>query len=354
MNYCNKKGVVLTATALLMLYCFYLNFIRRYNAAPRSGPASPSMQSVGKNCTEETNVRNELPKCVIDHIQTFVFFLGIGRSGHSIIGSILDSHPHMVVAHEYNLFYHIAHGNIKPTKLNICNALWRNSRESLMDQRHLRPGDVKGLRAKSTTGKGYTLFIDNLYQGKYVDYIDVIGDKKAHGTTLLLDDEPVKWFEIFNGLKSLVATIKAIHAIRNPYDNIATLVMYTFRNDLNFGNAKKHNETFQVDAKVITGVIETYFKRHQAAVEVKRSLNLDVIEIHNKHLISDPRGILLKLCKFLEVTCSNSYLDICSKKIFKTESRTRHMIMWNDKHLKMIQQNIDKYNNLKGYDFDSL
>ena len=62
----------------------------------------------------------------------------------------------------------------------------------------------------------------------------------------------------------------------------------------------------------------------------------------------------MKLCNYLGVTCPNDYLEICSNKIFKSVSRTRHMIKWSDRHINMIQQNIDKYSSLKGYNFDSM
>ena len=32
---------------------------------------------------------------VINHIEKFVFFVGYPRSGHSIVGSLMDAYPHM-------------------------------------------------------------------------------------------------------------------------------------------------------------------------------------------------------------------------------------------------------------------
>ena len=49
-----------------------------------------------------------------------------------------------------------------------------------------------GLRAKTTDSKGYTLFVDGLYQGRYVDHIDVIGDKKGLITVKMLLENPYK------------------------------------------------------------------------------------------------------------------------------------------------------------------
>ena len=157
-------------------------------------------------------VKRELPPSVIDHVKTFVFFLGHSRSGHSIVGSLIDSHPNMVVASEVDVFTRLSDGSLAPIKSEIFNALWSNTREDL----------TNGLKAKSTDGKGYNLFVDGLYEGSYVDHIDVIGDKKGGITTKLLATEPDKWLHVYDILISLNVTIKIIFVVRNPYDNIGT------------------------------------------------------------------------------------------------------------------------------------
>ena len=318
-------------------------------------PSSPSLHTteppqgvslLNRNCTARSNATNELPKCIMDNVKTFVYFVGIGCSGHSIVGSLLDSHPHMVVAHEYNLFYRLAHGQLRLTKPVVFNELWKNTRESLVND---------GVRAKSTHGKGYTLFIDGLYQGRYVDYIEVLGDKKGRGTTEVLDRQPSRWLYIYYTLKSYVTTMKGIHVVRNPYDNIATLV---FSSDNvtreNFGDIKNSNKTFKFESHVITDVVDAYFRLQRAIENGIRTYNLDIIVIHNKDLIVDPKNTLIKLCNFLHVTCSNEYLQICTNKIYKTESKTRHMIEWTNEQLRVIQQNIDKFSWFEGYNFNSL
>ena len=81
---------------------------------------------------------------------------------------------------------------------------------------------------------------------------------------------------------------------------------------------------------------------------------LDVLEVHGKDLITDPKMVLIKLCNFLQVDCPDNFLAICADKIFPKESKTRHQIKWNNKHLSAIKMNIQKYENLHRYlDFDS-
>ena len=291
-------------------------------------------------------VRKELPLSIIDRVNTFVFFLGHGRSGHSIVGSLMDSHPNMVIASEVDVFTKLSDGSLAPTKSEIFNALWISAKEDIM----------YGLRAKSTDGKGYNLFVNGLYEGRYVDRIDVIGDKKGGITTKLLATEPDKWSHVYDILKSLNVSIKVIFVIRNPYDNIGTSLFYGLDSPVSlnkFGGVKESNNTYNFDPSTIQKIIDRYFLYHQAIADAKKKYYLNIIEIHVKDLISDPRGTLLNLCDSLGVTCSDSYLEICSSKIFKTESRTRHLIRWTDEQLTMIQQNIEKYSCLKGYNFYS-
>ena len=362
MNQRVQLGLLLLNFLLVVLLCLYLEIpnqlIERFTGVAATGDAQNASREIPQGLLEKTsgqvekNVKrikenklpSKLPQRVIDRVRTFVFFLGHPRSGHSIVASLMDSHPHVIISHEADVFSKIYRGSLAPTKQEIFNAIWKNTRRTIFS----------GKRAESHDEKGYTLFVDGLYQGRYSDYIDVIGDKKAHVTTMMLLRKPDKWLDVFNTLNSLTETLKVIHVIRNPYDNIATMILYTFNTKREVGDAKQSNLTYKVDSDTIEGQIKLYFLGYKAVIDARKAYNLDLIQIHGKDLISDPRGTLLKLCNDLGVACSNSYLDICSNKVFKTESRTRHKIMWTDRQLRMIQNNIERFSSLRGYNFDSM
>ena len=53
----------------------------------------------------EVRYRSETrPRSVINHVNCFLFFVGYARSGHSIIASMLDTHPNVVIPNEYAQF----------------------------------------------------------------------------------------------------------------------------------------------------------------------------------------------------------------------------------------------------------
>ena len=336
--------------ALLLLFipailCFgIITIINYFPAKNNELPAlyqHSEITSLRKQGVRSTPVKNQpqLPQFVIDRIKTFVFFLAYAHSGHSIVGSLMDSHPHIVISHEVDVFNKLSEGKLSPTKQGIFNAMWRNTMQTI----------IHGHRAENV--KGYNLLVDGLYQGKYIDHIDVIGDKKGGGTIHLLLQKPEEWSRVYDILKSLNVKLKAIQVYRNPYDIIATTLLLKSTRYTKFASMKDSNVTRQYRS---AQVIEDYFLHHNAIINAKKMYNLDLIEIHGKDLISDPRGTLLKLCNHVGVNCSNKYLDICSNKVFKNESRTRRLIKWTDHQLEMIQQNIDKCSDLKGYSFDSL
>ena len=148
--------------------------------------------------------------------------------------------------------------------------------------------------------------------------------------------------------------MKVFHVIRNPYDNIATIILVATMGEEKLGKFKKSNKTIKVNSDLVELQIEMYFALHKAIVDATKAYDLDVIEIHGKDFISDPKGTLLKICNFLGVICYKNYLEICNNKMYKSESRTRHMLEWTSEQLQMIQQNIDEHSNLKGYNFHSV
>ena len=160
-----------------------------------------------------------LPQSVIDGVKYFVYFVGRAHSGHSIVGSILDSHPHMIVAHEAKIFVQLKDNPAHFTsKAAIFNELWKNSYNSSHCDGGLRNNNSRDIKSK-----GYTLQIKSLHQGTYVSHVDVIGDKNGGHTVAFFNQNPVEWGKIVNKLKSMInIPLKVIYVIRNPYDNIAS------------------------------------------------------------------------------------------------------------------------------------
>jgi len=296
-------------------------------------------------CTETVT----LPQPVTTKIKSYLYFIGHARSGHSIVGSILDSHPHIVVSHEFDVFGKLNQDSTSyNSKTRLFNALWKNSCTSITD----------GLRTDEADKKGYTLAIDNLYQGAYQSYIDVIGDKRGGLTSAMYMKDPDMFESTFRELKSIVnLPMKVIHVIRNPYDNIATSVMFEYKklkHVKKITTLKESDHEQPINPKLVDKFIVNHFKIYKATEEIKVKYNLDVLEIHGKDLIANPKKVIMKMCDFLQVSCSGRFLTVCADKVFPEESKTRYKLKWSDDQILQVKKNIDKYKNLQRYlKFDS-
>ncbi|RKQ96838.1 sulfotransferase family protein [Kushneria sinocarnis] len=217
----------------------------------------------------------------------FVFFVGYSRSGHSLVGSLLDAHPAVVIAHEMHALKHFHHGHdfervVRAIKLNAM----------LFDY----------LGREYT---GYDYQVPNQYQGRY-EQLTVAGDKKGNGTLRLLRRHP----ELIDRLDSLLPVpFEFIHVIRNPWDNIAT-------------RARRTHTSLDAAAR-------GYFANTDLMAQLKARYPDRVRDVYLDDLIADPRRELRALLEALGCTpVSDRYLDDCASIVFQKPSRTGDQVSW--------------------------
>ena len=80
-----------------------------------------------KNWAKKIGFR-KLPTKVAEKPKTFVFFVGIGSSSHSIIASFIDAHENALIAEEFNFFQQaIRKPNAFNEKSDVSQAMWEGS-----------------------------------------------------------------------------------------------------------------------------------------------------------------------------------------------------------------------------------
>ncbi len=138
-----KKRIVAVVGLLLILVLLNClgNLSRRWNSGPvtevKVYPAVSAaiFGEIDNNQDENILPDGQLPKHVIDGVEKFVFFLGWARSGHSIVGSLMDAHPNMVIANECTIFRNLASNSIRVTKEAIFDTLYQHSTSDLKARR---------------------------------------------------------------------------------------------------------------------------------------------------------------------------------------------------------------------------
>lgn len=153
----------------------------------------------------------------ITGVEKFVFFVGYPRSGSSIIGSLMDAHPNMIVAHQCNIFsrWRWMHLN---NRQRLYTILYNNS--------YINAYTSRGWRSSKRNKKGYTLEVGGGWQGKFTK-LKVIGDKSGGQASKRHKISPANFVDIFHQLQKVVGVpVRAIHVVRNPYDMISTQLLY--------------------------------------------------------------------------------------------------------------------------------
>ena len=75
-------------------------------------------------------------------------------------------------------------------------------------------------------------------------------------------------------------------------------------------------------------------------MDAKGQYNLDLFELHGKDLVEYPNVTITKLCDFLGVSCSETYIQGCSDLIFKGESKTRYKAQWTKNLISKVENYI--------------
>lgn len=235
-----------------------------------------------------------------------VFFLGYPRSGHSLVGSLLDAHPDAVIAHELHALRHLARG---ASLAVIIDAIVTNAH-------------IFNMMGRAYTGYDYQ--IQGQWQGRYRELL-VAGDKKGNGSIRVLRHHPCL-------LDDLAACdrLRLIHVIRNPYDNIATKARRT-------GTSLEYAANGYFDNVAVIGALK---KRHG---------NL-MLDVHLDDLLAEPHQTLRSLLHHVHLgEPETAYLDACSAILFARAHRSALETTWPAPLLQHINQRLDAIDFLQRY-----
>ena len=143
-----------------------------------------------RNSSETTTLSQE----DIDGVENFIFFVGYPRSGHSIVASLMDAHPNIIVAHEYDLFHKLRYSPLKHRRWEtLYYSLYMNSRNNAL----------RGWRSSTKLHKGYTLEVGGGWQGRFTK-LKVIGDKSGGRTEQEYEASSPKFVNLYHQLQKMV------------------------------------------------------------------------------------------------------------------------------------------------------
>ena len=347
MKGCRLWLASLTAALVVLVFYYYQILLDSLTSSSLYRVQKYEMLMTG---ISKQSQNQSLPEEVVSGVSLFVLFVGYPRSGHSIIGSFLDAHPNVVMAHELNTFEWVE-ANPNFTKTQLFNWLLRNSYNTVYKN-----------GARSRNNKGYNLTVEGSWQGRYRDRIDVIGDKCGGKTSQLYTDRYDVFQELYIKLRQVISIpIRFVHCVRNPFDIISTILLYKTRQHDLIGKTRndfQNKSLLHLNYSKLASTIKRQMNFAESVLNLSRSLTAEpsqtqVLEVHNNELVSQPEQTILTLCKFLEVKCSSDYVKSCAKKVFPDLSRTRFIVDWPEEAKKMTQDHIRNYPFFRRYSYDS-
>lgn len=259
----------------------------------------------------KSSVINIVFKWDYHEIERYVMFVGYPRSGHTLVGSLLNAHPEIVISHELDVLYYLRAG------------FGRDRIFSLILEKD------KVFSGKGPEWAGYNYKV-NEWQGKYRK-LKVIGDKKGGKSSRHLQARP----NIIDRLREEVQVpIRLIHIVRHPLDNIAT-----------------HKRRWKVK-QTLQEAIDDYFKRVEANAKLRAEVAKEEwCELTHEQFIEDPEKSLTTLIEFLEVEPYDDYIKAAADKVFNSPSKSRNKIEWPKEMVDQVAERSQKYDFLKDYEF---
>ncbi len=245
-------------------------------------------------------------------LRSFCLFVGYPRSGHSLVGALLDAHRHTLLAHELDVLAFVGEGFSKDELARLVL------------------GNARRFAAAGRAWTDYAYDVAGQWQGRCAE-LRILGDKKGGRSVRRLGDDP----SLADRLAATMGVpLRYVHVVRNPWDNVATRI-------------RRKPAT---DAALLAD-------RHFALVERVAALRERVgeralLDVRHEHLVADPRATLARLAAFLGLDAPEDWLAACASVVRPAPRRSRDEITWPRGLVDSIAARAARHAFLAGYAFD--
>jgi hypothetical protein len=249
---------------------------------------------------------------LFDEVQHYCMFFGYPGSGHSLVGSLMDAHPNMIISHELDALEYLRKGF---NQNQLFSLIMQRSAEFTQEGR-------------LWTGHNYS--VEGQWQGRYEQDLVVIGDKKGGRSSRYLEFKPDMLTRL---LSKIDKPITFIHVTRNPYDNISTMTRRSGR--------------------PLPKSMEIYFRR-AAGVQNAKDLtgSYTWVDIRHEDVIANTAEVLQQLCALFDLPCSQEYLQACAGLVFPSPRKTRENQPWDTDLVAAVAERIRDYPFLQSYTYE--
>jgi hypothetical protein len=244
-------------------------------------------------------------------LRSFVLFIGNGRCGTSLLGSLLNAHRHVCIGHELNVLRYVARGYRRDQLLWLL----------------VKQDAIFGQLGRQWTGYDYE--VPNQWQGRFEKLL-VVGDKKAGLTSAMLGKRPGLLKKLEDRIRM---PLRIIHLVRHPQNVITTM-------------HRKQGWSLEAAADNFFGRCETNWRLMNERPETVHTLYLE-------ELIAEPQRHLLDLCQFMGVEPLEDYLRDASSIVLATPRQSRSAVPWPAELLRSVERRTAAFPYLAQYEVEA-
>lgn len=244
---------------------------------------------------------------------SFCVFVGYPRSGSTLVASMLNAHPHILLGQELDA---------------LGFTRWGASRDQLV---HAIRSSADAFAQSGRQWEGYDYRIETPWADG-CRTLRVIGDKEAAMSAVRLarDDSLV------SRLKEVVGVpVKVIHVVRNPFDNIATMYL---------------RGRYPILRLPLSRCIDDFAVMARAIEELKGRLGPEeLIEVRHEDVVDRPGECLQRLCRFLDIESEPEYVLAATNIVTRAANCSRDRLVWRTRDVHAVEEIIAKSSAHRSY-----
>jgi hypothetical protein len=242
----------------------------------------------------------------IAQVEEFVLFVGWPRSGHSLVGALLDAHPETLIAHEFDVLGALERGANRETILGLAFVI--GGRFAELGRRWM----------------GHDYSVPGGSQGDTAVPI-VMGAKKGGRTTRRLRERPhlIRQLEETLGMPVVLVCVR-----RDPIDAISS-------------------DLVRSPKRTLPRAIDRFFSLARVIDDVLLGNGNRTHLMRLEQLVANPSRELRALCEFVGLDASTEYLAAASATVNSMPMSRRHNVPWTPELLRRVTSKSELYRCLR-------
>ena len=245
-----------------------------------------------------------------NEVEKMLLFVGYPRSGHSFVGSLLDAHPEVLIAH----------------RLDVVRSLTANA--DMARLYYLMQRNSERFNANNRRLTGYSSPMKTGWQGAY-DRLSVVGDQEGKRTSLKVGRSPELLAELAVRKNP---PMYFLHITRNSFDNIATWAARTGRS--------------------LDATAQDYFELCECNQKIIDAVRTDrLLTIRHEDVIGDFDVTVSRILNFLGLPAPKGYLDACRATVYPLPNRSRDRVSWTEELIGDVERQMKTFEFLQNYGY---